>query len=211
MVKLAIFDYVTSVTGNRIYLNVLKDENIKEVKEKLLLQVKNNLDNKDTKTKIKKVKRKNSVKSEMTAESLILYLGAIILDDEKSIEDYNGSDLPELSLSLYSRVDIKVVVTTLKGIRCFGINYTPIFSFIFKKKIAFKMIDQQTVLEIKKKILSQYQFSNKKGETIKIEDLNLIHDGYELSDNLCQINEMNFKDDMKITLIVPYGYAMKKL
>ncbi|UKJ90370.1 hypothetical protein MACJ_001303 [Theileria orientalis] len=211
MVKLAIYDYVTSVTGNRIYLNVLKDENIKEVKEKLHLQMKNSLENKDSKSKIKRAMTKNAAKSELTADSLILYLGAIILEDDKSIEDYNGSDLPELSLSLYARVDIRVVVTTLKGIKCLGLNYTPIFSFIFKKKIVFKMIDQQTVLEIKKQLLSQYQFSNKKGDTIKIEDLNLIHDGYELSDNLCQINEMNFKDEMKITLIVPYGYRMKKL
>uniref|UniRef100_A0A3B0MPG8 Ubiquitin-like domain-containing protein n=1 Tax=Theileria annulata TaxID=5874 RepID=A0A3B0MPG8_THEAN len=207
MVKLLIYDYVTSTVGNRIILEVEENEKISKIIDLIVPKIKENV----KKSCEEKSAKNNSINIENGSESLLLYLGTTVLENCKTLDHYNVSSLSELSLCLYPKVDVKVTVTVLKGINCFGIKYTPIFSLLLKNKIKFDTIDQETILEIKKKILSVCNFSNKKGEELTLEKLNLFYKTTELNDNFTSINELNCKNKLKLKLLIPYGYSFKKL
>ncbi|XP_952323.1 uncharacterized protein TA12940 [Theileria annulata] len=207
MVKLLIYDYVTSTVGNRIILEVEENEKISKIIDLIVPKIKENV----KKSCEEKSAKNNSINIENGSESLLLYLGTTVLENCKTLDQYNVSSLSELSLCLYPKVDVKVTVTVLKGINCFGIKYTPIFSLLLKNKIKFDTIDQETILEIKKKILSVCNFSNKKGEELTLEKLNLFYKTSELNDNFTSINELNCKNKLKLKLLIPYGYSFKKL
>eukprot|EP00375_Theileria_parva_P002282 XP_764960.1 hypothetical protein [Theileria parva strain Muguga] len=165
MVKLLIYDYVTSVVGNKITLEVEGNEKISAIIDLILPKIGENIKN-STEEKTKNSKNSKNSSGAEKPESLILYLGTTILENNQTLDHYNVSSLTELSLCLYMKVDVKVTVTVLNGINCFGIKYTPLVSILIRSKIKFTMIDQQTIFEIKKKILSACKFTNTKGYPI---------------------------------------------
>lgn len=67
--------------------------------------------------------------SDLKPESILLFIGSLVLRDDKLLKDYNKSGRSKLSVDVYERVDLNLKVKTLQSecfLLCVGFGPAPL-------------------------------------------------------------------------------------
>ncbi|CDR96992.1 hypothetical protein, conserved [Babesia bigemina] len=143
-------------------------------------------------------------------EKFVLYSGNKALDNQCQLREYNPVGLPEITFYLYERSYLTVTVRVVKHVECCGLFCSPLLSNIFAQKYSFKLLDQETVLELKHNVLQKLgSYVNNRGDCLTLEDLRLVNKKAVVEDNLMVLRDLNNGKDAALLLLVPMGYRSR--
>ncbi|KAK2196650.1 hypothetical protein BdWA1_001899 [Babesia duncani] len=156
MVNLSIQNFCNGTTPSKLtFSNVNNDSKISEIKAKIYRKLQDCMDTELLESK--------------ACSYYALYIGTILLEDDDIISNHNESNLTLLTLSLYQKQVINIVVKVMPCTKLCGFFYTPLHRKLMPKKLSFEMIDQETVLSLKRHIcICLGDYYNKQGYIVVV-------------------------------------------
>ncbi|PHJ21884.1 ubiquitin [Cystoisospora suis] len=143
---------------------------------------------------------------ELKPEKIILYMGKLLLDDQRKLQSYNKSKRAKLSLEMYDLVEIKVFVKTLQHCGSGGCVMVPMWAICCQQKFVVSIPDHETVGTLRRRTCEEIADP----ENYPLDKIKLSFNRRLLVDDSEEIRSLGIKEGSTVTLLVRLCYFNKK-
>ncbi|CDJ43026.1 ubiquitin, putative [Eimeria tenella] len=143
--------------------------------------------------------------SDLKPESILLFIGSLVLRDDKLLKDYNKSGRSKLSVDVYERVDLNLKVKTLQNCGAGACVCIPIWSFLCRQTINVTIASHETVGDLKQRVAEELDDPDR----YSADKIRLTFNNNMLFDDSQVLKDVGMKNNSTVTILVDCCYWAK--